>query len=51
MAVQIVAYELYLARGRGTARRKSATRPLATATEMDRLRSHLEEVMTEVGFR
>jgi len=50
MAVQIVAYELFLARAgrkRGTAR---AT-PLATPQEMERLHDHLAEVMEEVGFR
>jgi TrmH family RNA methyltransferase len=49
MAVQIVAYELHLACG-GTLPAQARDTPLATATEIARLRSHLEEVMTEVGF-
>ncbi len=49
MAVQIIAYELHLACG-GTLPAPACDTPLATATEIERLRSHLEEVMTEVGF-
>jgi TrmH family RNA methyltransferase len=49
MAVQIMCYELFLASGHALA---TASRevPLATATEMQRLYEHLEQVMTEVGF-
>ncbi len=49
MAVQIIAYELYLAVGAELPAQARDT-PAATAVEMDRLRSHLDEVMTEVGF-
>lgn len=49
MAVQIVAYELYLAHGAELPAQVRDT-PAATVVEMDRLRSHLDEVMTEVGF-
>jgi tRNA (cytidine32/uridine32-2'-O)-methyltransferase len=49
MAVQIVAYELYLARGAELPAQIRDT-PAATVVEVNRLRSHLEEVMTEVGF-
>jgi TrmH family RNA methyltransferase len=50
MAVQIVCYELYQA---GKPAQSAETRdvPLASATEMQRLYEHLEEVMTEVGFQ
>ena len=49
MAVQLVCYELYLARGSslpGVAREV----PLATAAEMERLYEHLEQAMTQVDF-
>ena len=49
MAVQIVAYELYLAHGAELPAQVRDT-PAATVVEMDRLRSHLDAVMTEVGF-
>ncbi len=49
MAVQVICYELYVARGRGLPGVEREV-PLATATEMQRLYQHLEEVMTEVGF-
>jgi TrmH family RNA methyltransferase len=49
MAVQVVSYELYLAVAPALAI-ASREVPLATATEMQRLYEHLEEVMTEVGF-
>src|ERR1700752_1112597 len=48
MAVQIIAYELHLARGAQLLPQMRDT-PAATAAEMDKLRSHLEEGMTEVG--
>ena len=49
MAVQIITYELHLMSG-ATPQPAPRDTPLATSTEMERLRSHLEEVMTEVGF-
>ncbi|HZF27142.1 MAG TPA: RNA methyltransferase, partial [Steroidobacteraceae bacterium] len=49
MAVQIVAYELHMARGAALPVQPRDT-PLATASEMERLRAHFEDVMTEVGF-
>jgi len=55
MAVQIVSYELYLARGQpcaaGMKDASGAAVPLATALEMERLYAHLAQVMDEVGFR
>ena len=51
MAVQVVAYEVLLAlreEGAAAAQRGIA---LASATEMERLYSHLEQVMEEVDFR
>ncbi len=58
MAVQIVAYELFVARAdrathgdfRGADVRSGAA-PLATPEEMQRLYAHLGEVMEEVDFR
>ncbi|HEY7379335.1 MAG TPA: RNA methyltransferase [Steroidobacteraceae bacterium] len=49
MAVQVVAYELHAARGAAVPAQPRAT-ALASATELERLRAHFEEVMTEVGF-
>jgi TrmH family RNA methyltransferase len=49
MAVQVICYELYIARGRALPSEEREV-PLATATEMQRLYEHLEEVMTEAGF-
>ena len=51
MAVQIIAYELYLARGAGAAFEGPRITPLATREEMERLHAHLAEVMQEVGFQ
>lgn len=55
MAVQILAYELYLAerdaRLPGAPVERCGTAPLATAEEMARLYAHLAQVMEEVGFR
>ncbi|HYK25827.1 MAG TPA: RNA methyltransferase [Steroidobacteraceae bacterium] len=56
MAVQIIAYELYMARlervGEGAAGAEHLRpTPLATPEEMERLHAHLAEVMEEVGFR
>lgn len=48
-AVQVVAYELYRARGvAAIATPREA--PLATADELERFYGHLDEVMTAVGF-
>jgi TrmH family RNA methyltransferase len=50
MAVQLVAYELFRARGaRVTPPEREM--PLATAAEMERLYAHLEEVLQEIDFR
>jgi TrmH family RNA methyltransferase len=49
MAVQIVCYELYLARG-ATAAAVPREVPLASAHEMQRFYEHLEHVMQEVDF-
>jgi len=56
MAVQIIAYELFLAQSARTEERRAGTgiprtTPLATSQEMERLYAHLAEVMEEVGFR
>jgi len=50
MAVQLVTYEVYRARG---ARHESppAIVPLAPADDMERLYVHLEQVLQEIGFR
>lgn len=49
MAVQIVCYEILLARG-GALTPGARESPLASATEMQRFYAHLEEVMQEVEF-
>lgn len=50
MAVQVIAYEILLAqRERGDAARARGV-PLASAAEMEKFYSHLEQVMDEVGF-
>lgn len=49
MAVQIVCYEILLARG-GALAPGARESPLASATEMQRFYAHLEEVMQEVDF-
>jgi TrmH family RNA methyltransferase len=50
MAVQIVAYELWHARGERPAERPRPV-PLASATEMDEFYAHLAQVLDEVDFR
>jgi TrmH family RNA methyltransferase len=50
MAVQLVAYETWRARGAAYAAPEPAT-PLAPADEMERLFAHLQQVMDEVDFR
>ncbi len=56
MAVQIVAYELYVARAErlasaGAELGRPGAAPLATPEELERLYAHLAEVMEEVEFR
>jgi tRNA (cytidine32/uridine32-2'-O)-methyltransferase len=50
MAVQLVAYETWRARGAAYVAPEPAT-PLAPADEMERLFTHLQQVMDEVEFR
>ena len=50
MAVQIVAYEIRLARGERLAERPRPI-PLASATEMERFYAHLAQVLDEIEFR
>ena len=50
MAVQLVAYETWRARGAHYEAPSPAT-PLAPAVEMERLFVHLQQVLDEVGFR
>ena len=50
MAVQVVAYELYRARGARVVPPERIV-PLAGADEMARLYAHLAEVLDEVGFK
>jgi TrmH family RNA methyltransferase len=50
MAVQLVTYEIYRARGAHFVAAPQAV-PLASALEMERLYAHLAEVLEQVGFR
>jgi TrmH family RNA methyltransferase len=50
MAVQLVSYELYRARG-AYVEPQATLDPLATPEEMARLYVHLEEVLNEIDFR
>ena len=50
MAVQLVTYETYRARGAHFEASPNAV-PLATGLEMERLYAHLAEVLEQVGFR
>lgn len=50
MAVQLVAYELFRARG-ATVVPPEREMPLATAAELERLYAHLQEVLEEIDFR
>ncbi len=50
MAVQLVAYEVYRARGATWAAPEPPV-PLATPAEMERLYEHLERVLEEINFR
>jgi TrmH family RNA methyltransferase len=51
MAVQLVTYELFRARGGAKVVALPASAPLATPDDMDRLYVHLAQVMEEVDFR
>ena len=51
MAAQIVAYEIFQARGIGGHVQPEPVVPLATAEQMQRLYEHLWQVMEEVDFR
>jgi len=51
MAVQLVAYELFRARGAAGTDRAPAAAPLATAQEMQRLYAHFAAVLEEIDFR
>jgi TrmH family RNA methyltransferase len=53
MAAQLIAYEIYVARGDAEPPPGAPERdaPLATPTDMDRLFAHLQQVMDEVDFR
>ena len=51
MAVQILAYEIWLAARDGAPVEPEREAPLATGTEMDRFYTHLQQVMDEVEFR
>lgn len=50
MAVQLVTYELYRARG-AAVRPSAGITPLASADDMRKFYAHLEEVLAEVDFR
>jgi TrmH family RNA methyltransferase len=51
MAVQLVTYEILLARRDGAATATVGGIALASATEMERFYEHLERVLDEIGFR
>jgi TrmH family RNA methyltransferase len=51
MAVQLVAYELYRARGTAARVREPPGVPLATAQEMQQLYAHFSKVLDEIDFR
>ena len=51
MAVQLVAYELYRARGVAAAPAGPVSAPLATAQEMQKLFAHIALVLEEIEFR
>lgn len=51
MAVQVIAYELWLARRPGAPPPPPAEVPPATADEMTRLYEHFERVLEEIDFR
>jgi TrmH family RNA methyltransferase len=51
MAVQLVAYELYRARGAGIPASAPLAAPLASAEEMELLHGHFAMVLEEIDFR
>jgi TrmH family RNA methyltransferase len=51
MAVQVIAYEILLARRTVAIEGPGAGIPLASAREMERFYAHLEQVLEEIGFR
>lgn len=51
MAVQLIAYEVWLATRPGAPAQPPRDVPLATAEEMNRLYAHLEEVLKEIDFQ
>ena len=51
MAVQVVAYEVLLARREAAEAGAAAGLPLASALEMERFYAHLEQVLEEIDFR
>jgi tRNA C32,U32 (ribose-2'-O)-methylase TrmJ len=54
MAVQLITYEVYRARGAVHRSADAVTAeavPLATGAEMERLYTHLAQVLEEIGFR
>jgi TrmH family RNA methyltransferase len=51
MAVQLVAYELFRARGARVPEAQPGAAPLASAEQMQRLFEHLAQVLEEIDFR
>jgi tRNA/rRNA methyltransferase/tRNA (cytidine32/uridine32-2'-O)-methyltransferase len=51
MAVQVLAYEIWLAARDGVPPQPERDAPLATAYEMEHFYAHLEEVLAEIEFR
>jgi tRNA (cytidine32/uridine32-2'-O)-methyltransferase len=51
MAVQVIAYEIWMAARPGAPAQPPRDVPLATAEEMVRLYAHIEEVLEEIDFR
>jgi TrmH family RNA methyltransferase len=51
MAVQVVAYELFRARGVPVPAAAPGAAPLASAADMQRLFEHLAQVLEEIDFR
>jgi TrmH family RNA methyltransferase len=51
MAVQLVAYEIFLARGACAPPSVPLAAPLASTQELERLYTHFEEVLEEIDFR
>ena len=51
MAVQLVSYELYRARGATAPVSAPVAAPLASAQQLERLYAHFAEVLEEIDFR